>query len=267
MQKKEKLFFNFFVFLGLTIIIFSLFKTKFFTSILSFFELIIISAEKKTTGVVFFHNRGDVNSPVEKLEEQNKELLQKLVKMETLQNDLQALRDQFQTAFPSSQSLLEANIVGAPSFIPGFNQPEVFLIDKGKKDSVHAGEAVVVKGNLVGKVIEVSEHLSKVNLVWNMDSLITAKTSRTNVLGVVKGKGGGEIIFDNVLLSDDIKVSDMVYSRGDLDNSGQGIPEGLIIGKIISVDKKPSALFQTARVKSLLDSQKISVVFVITKNE
>lgn len=267
MQKKEKLFFNFFVIFGITIILFGLFRAKFFTPVSAFLESIFTPVEREVTSLSFFLHRDDTGSQIKKLEAKNKELLQKLAGMERLQKDLQALRDQFQTSFPNSQSLLPANIVGAPSFIPGFNQPEILIIDKGRKDSIYKGEAVVVKGNLVGKVVEVSEDLSKVSLIWNTDSLITAKISRTNVLGVIKGKGGGEMLLDNVLLSDDIKVSDMLESRGDLNNSGQGIPAGLIIGQIVSIDKKPSALFQTAKVKSLLDLQKASLVFVITKNE
>lgn len=267
MQKKEKLFFNFFLFLGLAILIFGLFKTVFSSSIKSWLESFFISIEKTvlSTGSRLSTNRK--LSTFQTLEEENKTLLQQLSDLQALQKEVNALRDQFQTALPRSQTLLPARIVGAPAFIPGFSLPETLIIDKGKKDSVAVGQAVVVKNNLVGRVAEVSESLARIDLVWNINFLITAKTARRDALGVMKGKRNGEMIFDNIFLADDIKVSDLVVTRGDLDSQGQGVFPGIIIGEIVSVEKKPSALFQTAKIKSLISFQKLSIVFVKIKSE
>jgi rod shape-determining protein MreC len=161
--------------------------------------------------------------------------------------------------------LLPANIVGAPSFIPGISTPETFIIDKGTSDGVKVGDAVVYKNNLLGKISKISDSLSEVTLVTNTSSSFTAKTSSSQALGVIKGQGGGQMILDNVLLSDNLKPSDLVLTNGDTNLSGKGYPPDLVVGKIVSVDKKASSLFQRAEVSSFIDFAKITTVFVISK--
>ena len=72
------------------------------------------------------------------------------------------------------------------------------------------------------------------------------------------------MILDNVLLTENLKNGDLVLTKGDVNLNGEGFLPGLIVGKIISVEKSPSALFQKAQVEGLVDVTKLSTVFVIT---
>ena len=74
------------------------------------------------------------------------------------------------------------------------------------------------------------------------------------------------MVLDNVVLSDTIENTDLVETKGDVDANGNGYPPHLIVGKILSVNKKTSALFQSALVGSLVDVSKLDVVFVM-RNE
>jgi len=47
--------------------------------------------------------------------------------------DNKALRDQFQTENPKSTNLIEADIIGAPGFIPGISIPETLVLNRGEK--------------------------------------------------------------------------------------------------------------------------------------
>ena len=180
-----------------------------------------------------------------------------------MQKENSALADQFATTSIKSQILLAAKIVGAPGFIPGVSNAQSFIIDKGTKDNIKVGNAVIYKDNLVGKVTQSNLYFSKVVLVTNPSFSSTVKTLRTQTAGVIKGEGGKQIILDNVLQSADIKVSDVILTRGDLDMKGIGFPPDLIVGKLVSVNKKPSSLFQKGEVVSLLDFSNLSTVFVI----
>jgi len=71
---------------------------------------------------------------------------------------------------------------------------------------------------------------------------------------------------DNVVLSDSIAVGDYVVTKGDLTIDNSGYPPSLIVGKIISVEKKSSDLFQRGKVKSLVDFSRLSTVFVVLQN-
>ncbi len=202
-------------------------------------------------------------SSLEKLEQENRVLIQKLVDYERIEKENVALRSQFQTVYPQPKVLLPATIVGMKTFIPGISTPDSLLLDKGSEDNVQTGDVAVYENVLIGKVVKVSLHLSLVRLTTKSDELITAKTVKTGALGLIKGQGEGAMVLDNVLLSEKLEVSDVVVSKGDVGLDGKGVPPDLIIGKIASIDRKTSELFQTAKVESLIDVANLSIVFIV----
>ncbi len=256
--------FNFFFFLLVTLFVLGFSQTVFVSQATTVFADVLSPVQKVFFGI-FTHT--SENEQTKKIEDENRTLIKQLVDRNSYVSDIQALKDQFQVAFPKSRNLLPAYIVGAPHFIPGVTTPESFIINRGKSDGVLVGQAVIVKDNLLGKIVEVSRHLSRVDVITNASSSLTVKTSKTDAIGVVKGKGNEEMILDNVLLSDELRISDVVVTRGDLDISGTGIPADLIVGKVTSVDKKPSALFQTASIKSILNFSGLSAVYIVIQNE
>lgn len=203
------------------------------------------------------------NSQIQTLKMQNLALTQKLVDQSKLIADNNALRDQFATENPKSVNLIEADVVGAVGFVPGLSVPEAFTLNRGTTDGVKVGDAVVYKNNLVGKVTQVSNNLSSVMLVTNSSSQFIAETLATKAAGIVKGQGGGEIILDNVLLSDNLKKDDLVVTRGDINAQNSGFAPGLVVGKIISVSKNPSDLFQKADIQPLIGFSNLEKVFVV----
>lgn len=201
---------------------------------------------------------------IDKLQEENDRLRVLLAQKQMVEQENQALRDQFQTTTPASMNLTPAEIVGIPNFFPGVTNIEEFVINKGEQDKIRLGEAVVAKDMLIGKITDVTDHFSKVTLISNPKISFAAKTTGTQALGVVKGIGSGQFIFDNVVLSDSLKLRDIVITSGDVGVNGIGLPQGLIVGKIISVDKNPSALFQKASLQMMIDVTKLTMVFVVS---
>lgn len=267
MQKRANPFVIFFTFLFFCLLLFGLSKTGFFISLQSFFEELIIPF---SNGTYLTFNRFSNNfskSEIKKLKEENNKLQKQLVEKQILEKENNALRDQFKTVYPKNNFLLPAKIVGSPGFIPGKTQPENFILDRGSKDEIKIGQAVIFQDNLVGRIVKTSLHLSSVIIISNKSFSIATKTSGTGAIGIVRGQGNGEMILGNVLLSESLETSDIILTRGDSDINGLGILPDLIIGKIISIDKNPSALFQTASIKSLLDFAKLETVFVVVENE
>ena len=264
MAKKENFTSIFLFFAIFALIIFTLSKFGF----LSFPASILQKALSPFAGSVYsafnFFSSPSKDSTISKIKEENRELVKKIVSQSVLQKENSALHDQFATTSIRSKILLPAKIIAAPSFIPGISSPQNFIIDKGTSDSVRVGNAVIYKDNLVGKVTEANLYFSKVTLLTDPSFSLTVKTLRTRSSGVVKGKGEKQMILDNVLQSDDIKVSDIILTTGDQDIKGLGLPPDLIVGKLISVNKKPSNLFQKGEVVSFLDFLSLSTVFVVT---
>jgi len=262
MQKKENFTSIFLFFLIFAIIIFTLSKFGFLSFPASILQKALSPFQSITYSSFNFLLKAN-DSKIKKLEGENSELIKKIVSQDILQKENSALADQFATTSIRSQTLLPAKIVGAPSFIPGVSIPQSFIINKGTQDNVKAGNAVIYKDNLVGKIAESNLYFSKVVLITNPSFSSTVKTLRTQAQGVIKGQGGNQIILDNVLQPDDIKISDIILTKGDQGIKGIGLPPDLTLGKLISVAKKPSNLFQKGEVASLLDFSNLSTVFVI----
>ena len=196
---------------------------------------------------------------IKKLEDENLKLLSTFVAFEKLKKENQALSDQFRTVYPKSMQLLKADVIGAPGFIPGISVPNIFILNKGEKDNIKKGCAVVVKNNLVGVVAKTSTNLSEVDTVNNSSFSFTVKT-QNGAIGVIKG--GNVLTLENILLSENIKTGELVLTKGDINNDGIGIPQDLVIGKITSVEKNPSDLFQKAKVESFVNLINLTSVFV-----
>ncbi len=202
------------------------------------------------------------NPEMKRLQAENLQLKTQLVQMRKLQNDDKALRDQFETSSIPTHNLLPAQVIGLPSFVPGITKAEEMLVDKGTSDSVEKGQPVVYKDSLIGIVGKVSDHAAKITLITNKSFSLTAQTNETSAPGVVKGIGNGQMVLDNVVLSDTLHTGDTVITKGD--TGEKNIPEGLIVGKIVAVEKNPAAIFQGANMQSLVSIEKLSEVFIIT---
>lgn len=253
MQRRANFFPIFFIFLLLAGVIFFFAQKGAFAGLVGFFETATVPVQRFTFGI--FNGEGGL-SPEERLREENRTLLTQLAKQKELEKENRALHDQFEAGKISTQQLLPAKVIGR-------NNDQI-VIDKGSADNVEAGKIIVYKDNLIGKVAKVSTHLSIVHLITHPATSFTAEEVKTESLGVIKGKGGSLLLFDNVVLSDKLEKNDLVVTKGDIDEHGQGFPPELVVGKITAVYKQPSALFQAAEVKSLVDFAKLHTVFVIT---
>ncbi len=265
MKRKENFLLVFFVFLTFSLLIFGLSKVGILNPVGSVLQKIIAPFQSATYTVFNSVSLLGENAKLKKLQAENLTLTSMLSDQKKLERENSALSDQFQASFPPSNVLLAANIVGAPSFIPGVSISETFIIDKGIKDGVKVGKAVVYRNNLVGRISKASDFLSEVTLVTNSSVSFIARTSSSQAPGVIKGQGGGKMILDNVLLSDNLKPADLVLTNGDTNLNGTGYPPDLVVGKIVSVEKKASSLFQRAEVSSFIDFLKITTVFVLIK--
>jgi len=186
--------------------------------------------------------------------DKNKNLLIKIRDYEVLKKENMALNDQFHSSFSRSLDLLKADIIGS--------WEESFVINKGSKDGLKVGQGVLSGDFVVGKIAKISQNLSVVSLIIDSSLAFSALDLETNALGVARG-GGDHLLLSETLLSETLKVSDTIVTKGDMDESGIGYPPNLIVGRIAAVEKNPSALFQSAKVKSPIDFSKLSTVFVI----
>lgn len=258
MRKRETFFLTFFLFLFLSVFVFVLGRTNILSETESLLASLGRPLQNVVSSVFSFPKTFFENADLQELQEENTSLRKKLIDQEAIQRENSALKDQFQTSFPKSTTLMPSQIIGSTEYL---------VIDKGKKDGVSIGLAVVVKDVVVGKITKVAPHLSVVTKVTDTSSSFTALVSPSLALGIVKGEGDSEMELQNVLLSEQIAIGDTVVTKGNVDKDGIGYPANLIVGKITSIDKKPSSLFQTAKIKSSLDFSRLATVFIVMANK
>ncbi len=253
---------TFLLFLLLSVVIFSLSKTAFFQKTDSAVYSLASFFSKPSYKLFSVFTSFGVNPQISELKKENLDLTKKIVEEQALISENKSLHDQFETSNPKSLSLLPADVIGSPRFLPGITSPESLVINVGTKDGAKLGSAVVFRNNLVGKITKISDSLSEVTLITNQSLQFAAKTEK-GTLGVVKGEGNGDMILDNVLLSDPFSKNEIVATNGDFTVESTNFVPNLIVGKVVSVDKIPSDIFQRGKLQSFIDFSKLTEVFVI----
>lgn len=257
MQKKTPFFLSFLIFSSISVFLLLLSLAGASEPLRGTVQFLLVPVQK-TLFTAYADMKNNSDSVIK--EDETIRLLSLQIKEQEL--EIKALRDQFNVTQPNPQNLLPAHVIGFESFIPGISIPERITIDKGSKDGVKVGHIVVIRDILLGKVTKVSKNISVLEVATKKGFSITARTSNTNAIGIIKGQGSS-LLLDNVILSEELKKDDFIVTKGSIDSNGIGSPPGLVIGKIISINKSSSSLFQTAEVAPLLDPSKLALVFII----
>lgn len=135
------------------------------------------------------------------------------------------------------------------------------VIDRGSKDGVETGMAVVVEeGIFVGKVTGLRDRIATVTLVADERSRIAAsRAGRHSLLGLVEGRGNGVARLTLVPQMEELKRDDVIVTAGTEDK----IPANLAIGLVNEVEGKPTDPFKNAALEPLAQADRLSLVSVL----
>lgn len=130
-------------------------------------------------------------------------------------------------------------------------------IGAGQADGVREGQSVIYLDNLVGKVVQVTNRQSFVQLPTDSVSRIPVKVNR--VSGLVSGQFNSSMLLDKVAQNEEIKIDDLVMTSGE----GDSFEPNLILGKIKKITSSQTDLFQKAEVEPLIDYRGLILCYVI----
>ena len=114
------------------------------------------------------------------------------------------------------------------------------VLNKGSKNNIKLGMAVLESNYLVGKIVEVNYLTSRALLLSDLNSKIPVSIEPGNIQSILSGSGKNEGTIQYLKKETDLEDESIVYSSG----SGGIFKEGVPIGKIniqkteISVEKK-----------------------------
>ena len=132
-------------------------------------------------------------------------------------------------------------------------------INRGERDGVRKGMAVISPDGVVGQVLKTSLHYSTVLLITDYSSAVDAIVQRTRAKAIVEGQGENRCQLKYLLRSEEIVTGDVVITSG----LGGVFPKGLQVGEIRSVDKKGHGIFQFAELMPSVDLTKLEEVIII----
>lgn len=186
------------------------------------------------------------------LKEQLGYLLSENASIRTKLAEVESLLQQETSINPATYNLIPARPVGLDRFL---------FIDKGSSSGVKLGQAVLFKDSYVGQVVRVTERGAAIRLSTDPDTKLSAFSAggAGKAKGVLLGQYGSDMLLDKILHQEPIEIGNLVYSEG----LELFLPRGLVLGTVVEVEKKETAVFKSAKVAPVFDVGDLDLVFVI----
>lgn len=137
----------------------------------------------------------------------------------------------------------------------------VFIIDKGFEDGLEEGMPVIAEnGILVGKLIFVEKNYAHFILTTDRRSEISVSiNNEEKISGVARGDYNLGLKMELIPIDKKIKKNDIVVTSG----AEKLMPRGLIVGKVLRVNKKDNDIFQNAELSLPISLNNIDIVTIL----
>lgn len=194
---------------------------------------------------------------VEELEKQNAALQIENVRLHEDLADYQAISQLLNFTRENTQlQTLPAEVIGRDSntFLRSI------IVNKGATNGLAPGMAVVTERGLVGRITAVSPTSAKVMLLTDPASAVNARLQTSRADGIVEGQLTPVLRMRFIPQEATVQPGEVVLTSG----LGGNFPAGLVIGQVISVERRDVDLFQTAEIHPTVDFNRLEIVLVIT---
>lgn len=136
---------------------------------------------------------------------------------------------------------------------------QTILINKGTNEGLVKNMAVLNPEGVVGHIIETAPGVSKVLLINDINSSVSAIVQRNRTQGIVVGSGGELCRTKFLSNTADIRDGDIMVTSG----LGGIYPKGITIGRLHNIVRKPTDLFLEAEVKPGADLSRLEEVLIV----
>ena len=139
------------------------------------------------------------------------------------------------------------------------------VLGAGSDSGIKVGHVVVSEQGLVGRVSEVGTNYSKVLLITDPSSTLSALVEGSRATGIVRGQYGDLLIMDWILQTEKVNVGDVVVSAGlGLGDELRSLyPKGLVVGRVLQLQNAEAAAYQRAIVAPAVDLRRLENVLVV----
>ncbi|MBJ9986277.1 rod shape-determining protein MreC [Acinetobacter sp. S40] len=116
----------------------------------------------------------------------------------------------------------------------------IIIINRGATNQIKVGQTVLDDKGIMGQIINVYPHSSRVMLLSDKEHSLSVRLERTGMRAIVSGTGDlGRLKMEYVPTSANVKIGDKVYSSG----LGEHFPAGYLVGTVSQVRRHNSGEF------------------------
>ncbi len=136
-------------------------------------------------------------------------------------------------------------------------------VDKGRMDGVTEDMIAVSTSGLIGKVTAVGASSCRIRLLFDRNSVVPAKLSRSGAVGVIYGNDDISCTMKYIRHDSAISEGDIVVTSG----LGDIYPGGITIGRAGRQYGRTDAMFQTLQIIPTADFSQLSEVLLVRKKK
>ena len=218
----------------------------------------------------WFDGLRDAKSKASELQAENEQLRQQVVQNRFAVGENARLKELLAfregPAFPRDFEGLAAAVITRPAGAFA----EAVVVSVGASDGVEKDAPVVTAAGLVGLVTRVGSHSSRVTLLTDPQSAVSALDVGTGAAGIVRhGRGvGSTLILDRVPKDKRVRVGDTIVTAGWRTGRLESLyPKGIQIGRVTSVGQADTDLYKQVQVEPFADVGSLDAVLVLVPKD
>lgn len=221
--------------------------------------LLKATASIKRTSQGIWDNYVDLRSVRQenvRLREETQELETRLRELEEVRRENQRLKTLLDLREKQPFDVTPAVVVGKDAT----NWFHSVLIDRGSHHGVARHMVVIASGGLVGQAVDVAPSSARVQLITDPVSSVGVLLQDSRATGLLVGAQSGRLRIRYLPIRAEVRAGEPVITSG----LGGVYPKGVLVGKVVAVDKRSGALFQEATVEPSVDFSRLEEVLVVS---
>ncbi len=138
--------------------------------------------------------------------------------------------------------------------------PIAATLSAGERQHIRAGDAVLTRDGLIGRVSEAWVHQSRVVLLTDPNAAVACEIESTSVLGILHSTlvPHSRLMLTGVAMADTVRMGQRVVTSG----LSRRYPRGIPIGKVVGIERDPSGLTQQVEVAAFASLSRLRHAFV-----
>lgn len=207
-------------------------------------------------GLDYLRNQNELNSRIEQLEADQTRLQGELLRMSTVVQENQELRELLDGVQVTNAELILADLVSV-SMDPFSHR---VVINRGSSAGVDIGMAVVDQTGLLGQVTESTLTGATVTLITDANHALPVRNLRNGVRTIAYGTGDLHILaITDLPRNTDLVVGDLLVTSG----LGGRFPAGLPVAEVVSIEVQDVDRFAQVRVRPLAAMDQARQVLIV----